>query len=365
MLTVLHSPLFDQVTDPTEFYDLLPTDGRQIDLPHLAGNSWGTLFNALFDTTFDTIAQSQLDELAVFLLQTIDPDIPRRQLRALADHFSMLYVQALHERTENVRKKMSVQRLNFFLRSILDARVPPVPRAREAKLFRRCPWDWAIQEKTTIYVVSRRPNLVVQQDGEERHLQLGLPTQVDVIDEGQFSIGSFYSNGGYRFSNGGVEFVPHNAPIVLQFRFDGRQWFLDSQGRLFDGSTGTILSAAPTSHVTRARRFGRLLYVMDWTVASVIHTFDLVQQSWRTRTIPGVFLPNDLLRLDDDLYVVDKQQGHIFKFDPEFRPVSRQCGFGRGPGRLFDPIAIHAAPDGTRLQVMNWVPGSIVTVPRF
>ena len=72
-----------------------------------------------------------------------------------------------------------------------------------------------------------------------------------------------------------------------------------------------------------------------------------------------------LLRLDDDLYVVDKQQGHIFKFDPEFRPVSRQCGFGRGPGRLFDPIVIHPAPDGTRLQVMNWVPGSIVTVPRF
>jgi len=365
MSTVLQNTLFDRVTDPTEYYDLLPTDGRPIDLSCLPESSWGDLFSVLIDSTLDTIEQSRLDELALFLLQAADRDLPRRQLRALADHFSLLYVQALHERTKHVRKKMSVQRLNFFLRNILDTQVPTVPGASETKLRHLCPWDWTIQEETEIYVVSGRPNLVVLRGGAETDLHLGLPTQVDVIDEGLFSIGSYYSDGGYRFSNRGAEFVPHDAPIILQFRFDGREWFLDSRGRLMDGSSGKVLCVAPTSHVTRARRFGRMLYVMDWTVASIIHTFDLVQQSWQTRSTPGVFLPNDLLRLDDDLYVVDKQQGHLFKFDPEFRPVDRQCGLGRGPGRLFDPIAIHASSDGTRLQIMNWVPGSIVSVPRF
>lgn len=350
--------------DPITFYDILPSDVDVSSAPSIR-QQWNRLLNVLISSTFDTTDQESLDVLTEILLNGRWDDLSQQQIRDLADHFSTLYVHALSGKSPNVRKKMSIQRLNFFLRNLLVPLDFVETDSSEHSLPYPCPWDWAQSDDQEIFVVSRTPNVIICKSGNETCLDLGLPTQVDFLHDGIFSIGSYYSDGLYTVRDKAAEFVPHNAPALLLFSIEGNPCFIDCHGQVIDLDSRKLISMAPTRNVSRVRRFGNQLFVMDWTVASRIHVMDLEDQTWRSCQTPGVFLSNDLLKLRDDIFVIDKQQGHIFKFDSSFQFIEKRCHLGRGPGMLFDPIAIHASADQSRLEVMNWVPGNIVSVPAF
>lgn len=347
------------------YYDVLPTDLDAVPHGMPNGADWAEHFESLMGASFRAIKQRWLDELAQYLFSRRDWPFPPEQIKALADHISHLYIRALRTSETDVRKKMSLQRVNFFLRSILDADCPAAPEASEVKVGCLCPWDWIEADGCEVYIASARPNVVVRYGKAVWESQLGLPTQIDRISDGTFSLGSHYTDGGYRISGRNVQFVPHQAPIVLQFAHEETEFYLDALGHLCEAGSRKVVTVAPISRVSRARRFGSQLYVISWTVPSVMYVCRLDRHQWHTVSLKDVLLPNDLLRVDDHFYVVDKQQGKIFKYDTDFRLIRTECGFGRGPGRLFDPIAIRSSPDGRYLRVMNWVPCTITTVLRF
>ena len=53
-----------------------------------------------------------------------------------------------------------------------------------------------------------------------------------------------------------------------------------------------------------------------------------------------VYLVNDICLANNFFYIVDKQQGFVFKYDKNFKFISKSLHFGVGKGCLYDPISI-------------------------
>jgi hypothetical protein len=362
--------LFSPDCPATRFYDVLPGDA---DAPRGDGCSrtnWAECFARLRKATFDEVEQPTLDELALLLLAPNLAVPPHAELRALADHCSRLYIQAFRERSAQTLKKMSLQRLNFFLRSLLDREVLPPPGAYETPLDGLCPWDWLETPAGTLRVVSGEPNIVLESSSGRRTWRQGLPTQADAIRPGAISIGSFYSDGASLLRGETLQHVEHDAPVVLLFEHAGRPAMLDARGRLFDWLDGAAAPGPPRMQldvgvVARARRFASRLYVIDWTTIGNLQAVDLNRDTVERLDVSPVMVPNDVAEFGGFRYLLDKQQGQVFKFDDAWRLVARQCGFGRGPGRLFDPLTIRPSADGRWLRVLNWAPATLTSIPIF
>ena len=79
--------------------------------------------------------------------------------------------------------------------------------------------------------------------------------------------------------------------------------------------------------------------------------------------IVKLFPPSPKKIFFSSFYLIDKMQGHIFKFDYCFNYMDKRMYFGKSPSRLYDPIAIRNVDN--KLYVLSWLTGNMVAVPLF
>ena len=112
-----------------------------------------------------------------------------------------------------------------------------------------------------------------------------------------------------------------------------------------------------------ARWFNGVLYCMDNSDFGHITSYDFKSGlAIRCSTLP-VMVCNDIVVVGKNFYLIDKQQGSVFKFDCEWNFISRVLRFGKDEGCLFDPVSIRYQ-DGS-LQVVSWLSSRLVTLKLF
>ena len=350
--------------DPLAFYDILPTDHGQGTGMSFSAESCKAYVEKLYRVNLYDLPQGALDDFQNALLNGAVGQFEKSELLSLADQLALQYVEALANEQCPRRKRMSIQRLNYFLRAILDRDVPIYAGSSVKKLGRKCPWDWIERGAESVYVTSEEQNVVYRTGkGEESHFRLGLPTQVDDIDGYSYSVGSTYSPGYYCLNACGVTHIPHDRPVLIGFEVDGVRMFLDADGNIVEQTSGECSVRLGISPVSKARVAAGFLYIMSWVRASLLYQVDL--STWEIHQIhlADMFLVNDIMLMGNKYYLIDKEQGNLFEYDTTFSLNRRLLGFGRGAGRLFDPIAVRGSLTGCCVDILNWVPGTIVSVP--
>lgn len=350
--------------DPLVFYDILPSDGWSVrGLPEKP--VIGDLVDRLLAATVDTVAEGDLDLIRAALLGGGADQERDERLTALADHASRLYSRLLEGGKSRRPLRMKLQQLNFFLRDWLDRDVDVVRDVQgETLLGAPAPWDWLdLEGGGRLLLISGPDNVRWHWQGKSGGQSCGYPSQLDLIAPGRISIGSIFSNGADVFDNGTIDHVEHHRPIVLMFSMAAELWAVDYDGHVFpigDHAAGVKL---PIRQVDRARRIGDRLYLSDWTAPGVIVVVELGSLACRVQALPGILLLNDICEGAKGFYAVCKQQGNVFAFDHAFMPRGERLGFGRGKGRLFDPLTVRCS--GDQLQVLNWITGSLILLKAF
>lgn len=362
-MALSQSRLLDFNLDPLTFYNILPTDGLISD-SEVQDLSWGDLPPRLLEKKFEKLEEIDLEQATILFSSKKAFELPMDQMKALADHFSREYIDSLRSKSKAQKKKMLVQRLNFFLRNLIDSNVDVPEGSQSIPLPYKCPWDWIQRDKNIVYIISEENNVVWKKDNiDHKSFRLGLPTQVDDIDETWFSIGSHYTEGGYMMSEHENRHVKHERPIVLIFEHQDTLLFIDSMGFLYNLESGKLIFEFQSGSVSKARKFGSSLYLLDWTETSTLFILDLDQFEVQRIYLKDIFVANDLIILNDTSYMVDKQQGYLFAYDKNFKLQKKSLGLGRGPGKLFDPVSLRLSNKNGWLDILNWVPGSISSVP--
>ena len=352
--------------DPLVFYDILPSDGWQVDASAaISPETFDTLLTRLSEVTLDDVAESDLDAVRVALLAGQGRDLPAPRLTQLADHASRLYARLLEGGKSRRSLRMKLQQLNFFLRDILDRGIDTdLDALGETPLDVPAPWDWLDLEQGSLLLTSGDPNVRWTWNGAPGSQSCGFPSQLDEIAPGSVSIGSIFSDGAYLFDAGTLTPVPHTRPLALLFRWQDALWAVDYDGRIFPLAQGPQAGIqAPLAQVDRVRRIGDQLYLSDWTRPGEIVVVRLDSLTAVTQPLPGVLLLNDICAGPRGFYVVCKQQGKVFAYDAAFAPRGTRLGFGRGHGRLFDPLSLRVS--GDTLQVLNWITGSLIALKAF
>lgn len=158
-------------------------------------------------------------------------------------------------------------------------------------------------------------------------------------------------------------FLDHDLPIVLFFIHDHELLFLDYYGHIFREHDRECLATLDLWEVSRVRNIKGHLYVFDWTAPHSILIFNPDTNTAQKVRLKEILLGNDICMIHNCFYLLDKQQGSIFKFDSNFRFLERRLSFGKHPGRLYDPIALRFHQG--KIFVLNWLSRKMVSVKFF
>jgi len=343
------------------FFEDLPSDGFHISGVTIDKITCEGKITELLNSDFDAIQEHTLNELLIGLANNFSVMRPSDRLHRLANHLSLSYARLLKGKQKR-SLRMKLQKCNFYLRDLLDRdRVPEF--LGEKHLGVTSPWDWLVIPQGEILITSDDENVHVNQAGKTYKTKCGLPSQVDLLGDGRISIGSIFSNGGYLLEEGRFQFVEHNAPIVLFFLLKKDLCFLDYHGGIFSEHDRKKLIALDLFEVSRVRQLQDQLYMFDWTEPHAVLVFNLKTQCQRKIFLENILLGNDICEADRCMYLLDKQQGYVFKFDFNFTLSERRLSFGKAPGRLYDPIAVRVY-DG-KLHILNWISHKFVYVNAF
>jgi len=284
----------------------------------------------------------------------------------LADQLSILYMQQFHKNGSR-RLKMKAARANFFIRDLIDLELDESAYVLTRRSFGECyPWDWLPFEDGEVMVDSA-PELNVRFRkvcGSEFGFRLGLPTQMDLLAERCIAISSCYSNGWYAWC---LEDRPvwhmHSRPVVLAFSYEGGIHYLDNGGSLFLLGHELPLLRLPVTTAWRARLVEGRVFVSDLSEPRRLTVLDT--DGWQISVIDSgpVLLANDLCKVGETYYVIDKMQGRVFSYDANFVPRGARMSFGKGAGCLYDPITVRFHRGN--LCVLSWLTGALTEISPF
>lgn len=264
--------------------------------------------------------------------------------------------------------RMWAQRLNYGLQPLICAAEPAADLAdlvAERILPGNKPWDalrWG--EDGLVWITSDPVNLHLTQGTTLSELTLDLPTQIDPLDDGSLSIGSLYAHAAtILHKDGSMTTVTHHAPLLVLFDWNGSRYILDKAGAVTDCRTGQRVHQAPCPQVHFARFFDGILYLLDNGDFGHVTLLRLADgQITRQPTLP-VQVCNDILVTEDSHYLIDKQQGHVFVFDRDWRYRDRRLSFGTGRGQIADPVSLRRAGDG--MSCISWLSGKMTELRFF
>jgi len=348
------------------FYEYLPSDDLSLD------SDWPSLdliqvARAISILDSYSVVESGIDLLSCGLLAHGSNPLPVGfDWLFLADQLSILYMRQFGSGGSR-RLKMKAARANFLLRDLIDLDVNRPEQVVGYRRFGRCyPWDWLPLDSGEILVDSA-PEFNVRFEtaqGKKTGFRLGLPTQIDMLTTERLSVTSCYSNGWYQWCLGGIpSWCPHLRPVVLVFCFQGETYCLDNAGYVFLLGDELPHLRLPVASAWRARFVDGKVFVSDWSAPRRLTVLDT--DGWQISVIDTapVLLTNDLCKVGDTYYVIDKMQGRVFSYDSNFSPKDSRMSFGKGPGCLYDPIALRFHRGN--LSILSWLTGALTEIRLF
>ena len=348
------------------FYEYLPSDNLSL------GSDWPSLdliqvARAICILDSHSVVESNIDLLSCGLLGHGSNLLPAGfDWPFLADQLSILYMRQFGGGGSR-RLKMKAARANFLLRDLIDLDANWSQQVVGYRSFGRSyPWDWLPLDSGEV-LVNSAPEFNVRFQttrGKQAGFRLGLPTQIDMLTTERLSVTSCYSNGWYQWCLGGTpSWCPHLRPVVLVFCFQGETYYLDNAGYVFLLGDQLPHFRLPVASAWRARFVDGKVFVSDWSAPRRLTVLDT--DGWQISVIDTgpVLLTNDLCKVGDTYYVIDKMQGRVFSYDRNFSPKDSRMSFGKGAGRLYDPIALRFHRGN--LNVLCWLTGSLTEINLF
>lgn len=305
--------------------------------------------------------ERDLDVLANHLLNG-GAAVPAGDCAALADAISLRYAGLLAGGKRDRALRMKLQHANFLLREKIDRDLPVHAASRE--LGSSPPWDWLPVADGDLTIFSGPRSLHWRGRTGGTRAEVGLASQLDPLPDGSVSVGSIFSNGAARWQAGRIEFVPHDLPIVLICILPSGEFHVDYRGYVHRRGEAAPVARFPAGEISRARLIDGAIYAFDWSAPRLLWRMDPATWQADRITLPSILLGNDICaRPGGGYYIIDKQQGYLFSLDEAFAVRERKLGFGRGDGRLFDPIALRLHQG--EVCIVNWVSRSLVSLPVF
>lgn len=348
--------------DSLLWYDLLPGDGASVSgIPDT--RSPDQLRDELLSA--GEAKAEDIDLLAACLLGRDTPLEPRTSWQVLARHLSRIMAGQLTA-SGNRSLRMRAQRLNYYIEALTACRTSEADKRlviAERTLMGMKPWDFLEYQGARWWVSSGAPNIYRDDGTRLEHWTAGLPTQIDPLPDGSLSAGSIYSKGAFLYGANGWSTLPHRQPVPLVFEYGGTRYFLDHYGEVWRDIPRHPVGRVPCRQVHFARHFNGILYCLDNSEYGKISLFDMASGSSRQRSVLPVQVCNDIAITGEWCYLIDKQQGSVFKFDPDFTYVSRALAFGRGEACLLDPVGLRI--DHGRLLVTSWLANKVTVLHCF
>jgi len=351
--------------DSLSWYDVLPGDPIRIDL-EFGNASAADISQKLLQQQWSDIQIDDIDLLAAQILNLCPTVSGYGQWSELAFKLSQIMSRNL-TKTGSRPMRMHAQRLIYYLQSVIDSQSPVGGSdfiVSEKSLNRNKPWDFLPLDGNEWWISSETPNIHLRfASGEEKHWRFGLPTQLDLQLDGTVAVGSLYTNGAYLFRDFECEAIDHHAPVMLLFQHRGSRYFLDHAGDLWQAAPRVRILASIRPQVHFARYFNGWLYLMDNGDFGHLTAVDMDGLALVRRNILPVQVCNDLAVCASGRYLIDKQQGSVFKFDEDWQFERRILSFGRGKGGLLDPVSIRHADE--KLYVVSWLNARLTEIRPF
>lgn len=350
--------------DSLTWYDLLPGDTIYIDdIPD--SRPIPSLAHCLLHEPAE-VAAPTLDVLAARLLNGEGDGVDFTEWPALSIRLSQWMSRNLSARGSR-SFRMRAQRLHYAIQSLVDRSDDPEMTQlvlQEETLPGNKPWDQLTHAGARWWISSDDLNVHCRTADEQvRDWRLGMPTQVDCLADGRLAFGTLYTNGAWLTDGARWAPLTHRRPVILVFSHAQNLYFLDHDGHVLSAQHGALIVRIPCPQIHFARCFDHMLYCMDNGDFGHITICDLRSgRSVRQPTWP-VMVCNDLTVTPSHFYLIDKQQGSVFKFDREWRYIRRALKFGRGPGRLLDPVSIRH--EGDHLEVLSWLSARLTSIELF
>lgn len=351
----------NQERDSLSWYDRLPLDGVSVaPLPGLY--SIVQLRERLLASYQPDCCDLEL--LAAHLLGANELPLPHDPWRKLTAKLSYWMAQEL---TYNGNRllRMQLQRLVYYIETL----IADAPHLRDLDLIveehthlSAKPWDWLHLKDSTWWIASGSPSIFRTIGDTRQCWNLPLPTQLDVLSDTCLSVGSIYSAGAYLFESGQFKKLVHPKPVLVVFEHKQMRFFLDHDGSLWRDQPREWIMRLPCRQIHFARYWEGRLYCMDNSAYGSITVLDLGMLSASRRATLPVRVCNDIGFGSDGYFLIDKQQGSIYKFDLDFVFQDQALSFGRGYGRLLDPVSIHVDIDS--IAVTSWLDDK-VTILRY
>lgn len=354
--------------DSFHYYQFLPSDARELE------DDWPSVDLVAIGRRLSAPgwpgpgAENDLDALTCSLFAHGANSLPRSvDWHSLADSVSMVYARQL--KSDGVRSlRMKAARANFFLRDLMDVgRDVADGYLGERRFARGFTWDWLPWREGEVIADSGAENVHYHPPGADKDVQslaLGLPTQFDVLTHAHIAVTSCYSPGWHEWMPGNAaRFHAHHCPVTLSFSLGNDRFFLDRNGAVFHLGSDKPICRLPVDAVWRARLVEGKVFVSDWSEPRRITVLDT--DGWGISIVDSgpVLLMNDLCKVDATYYVIDKMQGRIFSYDERFMPKEARMSFGKGAGRLYDPITLRFHHGN--LRVLSWLTGALAEIKAF
>ncbi|PZU52870.1 MAG: hypothetical protein DI561_11170 [Thauera sp.] len=350
-------------TDPLTWYDRLPGDDVRVSgIPD--GEDCAQLLDALLARPQPDDVR-RIDLLTARLLDSPPSVSDERPWRELAARLSALMCRQLAAGGDRALR-MRAQRLNYCIQACVDRSHGDDAASvalDELTLSGSKPWDCIERDGERWWLTSDREN--VHRDGRRGRASFtrGLPTQLDMLPDGRLSIGSIYTDGAWLTDGDDWLHIDHARPVVMAFEHSGELHILDNGGTVWRWPSRSPVLQAPCRQLHFARLFGTTLYCLDNCDFGHVTRLDLASgQAARVATAP-VQVCNDIVEADDVVYLIDKQQGSVFKFTRDFEYIERRLAFGRAPRHLLDPVSLRLS-DG-KLRVVSWLTGRLTSLSTF
>lgn len=350
--------------DALTWYDLLPGDG--IAITSIGDERSAEEIAEQMLGANDFADPRELNVLAAKLVNQNQLSGPSETWNSLVSEMSKRMADSLNPGGDRALR-MRYQRLVFCLRAILERGIEFDPASHdltESILPGTKPWDQLRCAGGQWWISSDEQNIHFRDDrGVERHWSHGLPTQLDVLGSEAVAVGSLYSKGAAIFEHGDWSYLAHDAPVVLVFEFDRRRLFLDFRGKLWTDCPRSLFLDCKVQQVHFARCFEGRVFLLNNGDFGHITIVDLEQGTTNRLAVLPVEVCNDLVMFEQAYFLIDKQQGGIFKYDLDWQFEKRILRFGRQFGEIMDPVSIRCRKG--RLQVVSWLNGKVSEVDAF
>jgi hypothetical protein len=359
--TITKLEFFSKVNDPLTYYNCLPSDGILVE--HSGSGNIDESIDYVLSSQLQNLKVEEIDNLLVLLNNNFEKLYNYRLLINLGKVVSIWYSSLLKDGKKNRPLRMKLQLLNFYIRDILD-KDKEIDYLYEEILENQSPWDKLETGLGQCTITSDSVNFHAQAgDGALQTWRCGLPSQLDEIIDGKISIGSIFSNGGWVYDWKAPLKIEHDRPIVIFFSIVQRTFFLDVIGKIYCLENLALKAKINLNEASKCRLIDNILFIFDWTVPNTIISYDIDLAQQKVIYIEEILIGNDICKYLESYYVIDKQQGYIFKFNLKFELIEKKLCFGKSEGRLFDPISIRIV--NNRLQIVSWITNKVIYIDLF